>query len=109
MKNENKTKDKPNIISSARKWCPNIAHAIFIVKERLKLSPAKPSLPYPCHLGCLAVTCRQRLELTIICNRKKEQQNGGYRKSYLSYSSDSPNEMRLGRSAQALFTGIIIS
>lgn len=94
MKNENRTKDKPNIISSARKWCPNLARAIFVGRERLKLSPAKPRLPYPCHLGSLSVTCRQRLELVIICNRKKEQQNGGYSMSYLSCSSDSPNAMR---------------
>lgn len=104
MKNRNRTKDKPNIISSARRWCPNLACAVFLGRERLKLSPAKPRLLYPCHLGSLSVTGRQRLELTIICNRREEQQNGGYRKSYLSCSSDNPNAMRLGRSAQALFT-----
>jgi len=108
MKNGNRTKDKPNIISAARKLCPNLVRAIFVGRERLKLSPAKPRLPYPSHLGSLSVTCRQRLELTIVCDRKKEQPNSGYRKSYLSRSSDSANAMRLGRSAQAVLTGRII-
>lgn len=43
----------------------------FVRIERLKLSPAKPRHLYICHLGTLSVTCRQRLELTIISTERK--------------------------------------
>lgn len=107
MKTEQKIKQILLVLQE--KWCPNLAHAISVERERLKLSPAKPRLPYTCNLGSLSVIHRQILQLTIICNRKEEQQNGSYRKSYFSCSSDSPNAMRLGRSAWVLLTGRIIS